>query len=214
MFETCVIQFIYWPICHAIECMIKHVPCILNDFVVWFMPNFCCIKLFCYAMNAMPFWMYAIDIYAIELTCCFNFFLRIFRVFLPFFVYFCRFLTIFIMSINVYTATQTELQSLTGFGPKSASEIVALWNQVLAGQRDPICILDLAEIRLQPDTWQQYINDGLFSITYTAPYQPLAEVFESADDGFGNIDEPIHIKEELTPILPAPKHTLTLEQAT
>ena len=85
---------------------------------------------------------------------------------------------------------------------------------MLAGQRDPICILDLAEIRLQPDTWQQYINDGLFSITYTPPYQPLAEVFESADDGFGNFDEPIHIIEALTPILPAPKHTLTLEQAT
>ena len=86
------------------------------------------------------------------------------------------------MSINVYTATQADLQSLTGIGPKSASEIVALRNQVLAGQRDPICILDLAEIRLQPDTWQQYINDGLFSITYThitytPPYQPLAEVF-------------------------------------
>ena len=118
------------------------------------------------------------------------------------------------MSINVYTATQADLQSLTGIGPKSASEIVALRNQVLAGQRDPICILDLAEIRLQPDTWQQYINDGLFSITYTPPYQPLAEVLESADNGFGNFDEPIHIKEELTPILPAPKHTLTLEQAT
>ena len=114
----------------------------------------------------------------------------------------------------MYTATQADLQSLTGIGPKSASEIVALRNQVLAGQRDPICILDLAEIRLQPDTWQQYINDGLFSITYTPPYQPLAEVLESADDGFGNFDEPIHIKEELTPILPAPKHTITLEQAT
>ena len=56
------------------------------------------------------------------------------------------------MSINVYTAIQTELQSLQGIGPKSASEIVALRNEVLAGQRDPICILDLAEIRLQPDT--------------------------------------------------------------
>ena len=74
----------------------------------------------------------------------------------------------------------------------------------------------MAEIRLQPDTWQQYINDGLFSITYTPPYQyqPLVEVFEPADDGFGNFDEPIHIKEELTPTLPAPKQTLTLEQAT
>ena len=111
-------------------------------------------------------------------------------------------------------AMPCHFECMTGIGPKSASEIVALRNQVLAGQRDPICILDLAEIRLQPDTWQQYINDGLFSITYTPPYQPLAEVLESADDGFGNFDEPIHIKEELTPILPALKHTLTLEQAT
>ena len=101
-----------------------------------------------------------------------------------------------------------------GIDPKSASEIVALKNEVLAGHRDPICILDLAEIRLQPDTWQQYINDGLLSITFTPPYQPLAEELESADDGFGQFAEPIHIKEEFTPTLPAPKQTLTLEQAT
>ena len=55
------------------------------------------------------------------------------------------------MSINLYTATQADLQSLHGIGPKSASEIVALRNEVLAGHRDPLSILDLAEIRLQPE---------------------------------------------------------------
>ena len=54
------------------------------------------------------------------------------------------------MSINLYTATQAELQSLHGIGPKSASEIVALRNEVLAGHRDLVNTYDLAEICLQP----------------------------------------------------------------
>ena len=85
---------------------------------------------------------------------------------------------------------------------------------MLAGHQDPLSIHDLAEIRLQPEAWQQFIDHRLLSITFTPPYQPLAEQLESADEGFGQFAEPIHIKEEFTPTLPAPKQTLTLEQAT
>ena len=75
------------------------------------------------------------------------------------------------MSINLYTGSQADLETLTGIGPKSAGEIIALRNEVLLGQREPLSISDLSMIRLQPENWQQFINDGLFSITFHSQYE-------------------------------------------
>ena len=74
------------------------------------------------------------------------------------------YISLFNMSIDLYTAAQAELQSLHGIGAKSSSEIVALRNEVLAS-RDILTIHDLAEIRPQPEAWQQFTTEGLLSIT-------------------------------------------------
>ena len=75
------------------------------------------------------------------------------------------------MSINLYTGSQADLETLTGIGSKSAGEIIALRNEVLLGQREQLTINDLSMIRLQLENWQQFINDGLFSITFHAQFE-------------------------------------------
>lgn len=75
------------------------------------------------------------------------------------------------MSINVYTCSQADLETLTGVGAKTAAAIIALRKEALEGKRPPLSIHDLAAIRLTPEEWQQFINDGLLSISYGATYQ-------------------------------------------
>ena len=72
------------------------------------------------------------------------------------------------MSINVYTCTQADLETLEGIGPKSAADIIAMRNEDLAGSRPKITINHLVGIRLQYENWQGFINDGKFSITFHA----------------------------------------------
>ena len=124
------------------------------------------------------------------------------------------YISLFNMSINLYTATQAELQSLHGIGTKSASEIVVFRKEVLAGHRDPLTIHDLAKIRLKPETWQQFITYGLLSIIVKRQYRPRADQPELPDEAFGQFDEEIHIKEEFTLTLPAPKQILPTDQPT
>ena len=70
------------------------------------------------------------------------------------------------MSINVYTCTQADLETLEGIGPKSAADIIAMRNEVLAGTRPKITINHLAAIRLQRENWQGFIDDGKLSIIF------------------------------------------------
>ena len=72
------------------------------------------------------------------------------------------------MSINVYTCTQADLETVEGIGPKSAADIIAMRNEVLAGTRPKITINYLAAIRLQRENWQGFIDDGKLSITFHA----------------------------------------------
>ena len=75
------------------------------------------------------------------------------------------------MSINVYTCSQADLETLTGVGAKTASAIIALRKEALEGKRPQHNIQDLAAIRLSPEEWQQFINDGLLSLSYGATFQ-------------------------------------------
>lgn len=68
------------------------------------------------------------------------------------------------MSVNVYTCTQADLESLHKIGSQSAVKIIALRNEVLAGQRPHITIEDLVAIRLSQQEWQDFIDSGSFSI--------------------------------------------------
>ena len=72
------------------------------------------------------------------------------------------------MSINIYTCTQADLETLKGIGPKSAAEIIALRKEVLAGTRPKLTINHLAAVRLQYDTWQAFIDESKLSITFHA----------------------------------------------
>ena len=72
------------------------------------------------------------------------------------------------MSINIYTCTQADLETLEGIGPKSAADIIAVRNEVLAGTRPKLTINHLAAVRLQYDTWQAFIDEGKLSITFHA----------------------------------------------
>ena len=76
------------------------------------------------------------------------------------------------MSINLYTCSQADLETLNGVGPKSTSDIISMRNEVLGGKRPKMTITDLASIRLQPENWQQFISDGLLSITFHAAKDP------------------------------------------
>lgn len=75
------------------------------------------------------------------------------------------------MSINVYTCSQADLETLTGVGAKTAAAIIALRKEALEGKRPQLTIHDLAAIRLSPEEWQQFINDGLLSLAYGATFQ-------------------------------------------
>ena len=72
------------------------------------------------------------------------------------------------MSINIYTCSQADLETLEGIGPKSAADIIAVRNEVLAGTRPKLTINHLAAVRLQYDTWQAFIDEGKLSITFHA----------------------------------------------
>ena len=72
------------------------------------------------------------------------------------------------MSINVYTCTQADLETLEGIGPKGAADIIAMRNVVLTGTRPKITINHLVAIRLQRENWQGFIDDGKLSITFHA----------------------------------------------
>ena len=76
------------------------------------------------------------------------------------------------MAMNLYTCSQADLETLEGIGPKSASDIIALRNEVLAGQRPKITVTHLAQIRLQTENWQAFIDQGLLSITFHASVDP------------------------------------------
>lgn len=75
------------------------------------------------------------------------------------------------MSIKVYTCSQADLETLTGVGAKTAAAIIALRNEALEGRRPLLTIHGLAAIRLSPEEWQQFINDGLLSLSYGATIQ-------------------------------------------
>ena len=72
------------------------------------------------------------------------------------------------MSINIYTCTQADLETLEGIGPKSRADIIALRNEVLAGIRPKITIKHLTAVRLQYDNWQAFIDEDKLSITFHA----------------------------------------------
>ena len=84
------------------------------------------------------------------------------------------------MSFNFYTCSQADLESLNDLGPKSASDIFSMRNEVLGGKRPQMTITDLASIRLRPEIWQQFINDGLLSITFHAAKDPDDKVMVQA----------------------------------
>ena len=107
-----------------------------------------------------------------------------------FFAIFC------IMSINIYTCTQADLETLEGIGPKSAADIIAVRNEVLAGTRPKLTINHLAAVRLQYDTWQAFIDEGKLSITFHAA-QDEEEAIQELALRFDLKDEPIAARQRL-----------------
>ena len=63
---------------------------------------------------------------------------------------------------------QADLETLEGMCPKSASEIIAMRNKVLAGIHPKSTNNHLAAVRLQYDNWQGFIDDDKLSITFHA----------------------------------------------
>ena len=72
------------------------------------------------------------------------------------------------MSINIYTCSQADLQTLENIGPKYAADIISLRNEVLAGKQPQITVNHLAAIRLKAEVWQQWIDDGKLSLIFHA----------------------------------------------
>ena len=78
-------------------------------------------------------------------------------------------LTINDNSINIYTCSQADLESLRNVGPKTASKIISLRNEVKTGQHQPLTVHDLADIRLTQEYWQSLIDVNFLSITFLKP---------------------------------------------
>ena len=88
------------------------------------------------------------------------------------------------MSINLYTCSQADLESLNKVGPDTASKLIALRQEVLGGLREPLQLTDLAAIRLSVEEWQGFIDDDLLSINYPPGTDPDLDLF------VGQFDDP------------------------
>ena len=87
------------------------------------------------------------------------------------------------MSINLYTCTQADLESLNKVGPDTASKIIALRQEVIGGLREPLQVADLAAVRLSVEEWQGFIDNDLLSITFEDQADPnLDQVFEQMEE--------------------------------
>ena len=65
--------------------------------------------------------------------------------------------------------TKADLESLQNVGPKTASKIISLRNEVKTGQRQPLTVHGLADIRLTQEYWQSLIDVNFLSITLSKP---------------------------------------------
>ena len=90
------------------------------------------------------------------------------------------------MSINLYTCTQADLESLNKVGPDTASKIIALWQEVIGGLREPLQVADLAAVCLSVEEWQGFIDNDLLSITYEDQVDP------NLDQEFEQMEEPVN----------------------
>ena len=88
------------------------------------------------------------------------------------------------MSINLYTCSQADLESLNKVGPDTASKLIALRQEVLGGLREPLQLTDLAAVRLSVEEWQGFIDDDLLPITYPPETDPDLDLF------VGQFDDP------------------------
>ena len=88
------------------------------------------------------------------------------------------------MSINLYTCSQADLESLNKVGPDTASKLITLRQEVLGGLLEPLQLTDLAAVRLSVEEWQGFIDDDLLSFSYPPETDP------DLDSLVGQFDDP------------------------
>ena len=84
-------------------------------------------------------------------------------------LYFCNpYENIVIMSdmFNIYTCTEEYLTSMYDVGPVSAARIIELRERVIRNEIPLLTVEDLAQIRLNRESWQQLIVENKFSIEF------------------------------------------------
>ena len=86
------------------------------------------------------------------------------------------------MSINLYSCSQADLESLNKVGPDTAAKIISLRQQVIAGMKEPLQVEDLAKIRLSVEDWQGFIDEGLLTINLPPEVDPDYKMTGSFDE--------------------------------
>ena len=61
-------------------------------------------------------------------------------------------------TINLYTCTRTNLEALHKVGPDTASKLIGLREEVLAGHRPTLQLADFVAVRLTAEEWQDFID--------------------------------------------------------
>ena len=67
---------------------------------------------------------------------------------------------------NIYTCTEEDLTSIYDVGPASAARIIELRERVIRNEIPLLTVEDLAQIRLNRESWQQLIDENKLSIEF------------------------------------------------
>ena len=67
---------------------------------------------------------------------------------------------------NIYTCTEEDLTSIHDVGPVSAARIIELQERVIRNEIPLLTVEDLAQIRLNRESWQQLIDEDKLSIEF------------------------------------------------
>ena len=92
------------------------------------------------------------------------------------------------MSINLYTCTQADLESLNKVGPGTAAKIIALRQEVIGGLGEPLQVADLAVIRLSVEGMAGILSSGYYQI----PMEASSKHKTSFNTRFGSYQQASH----------------------